>query len=67
MIEIITLIIFKIKENGRLLNGDRSEEETVTIPPPTFSPEHKQLVVETWHYVENHVTEVRKSAHMNNV
>ena len=34
-------------------------DENVSLPPPEFSAEEKQLVVESWHYVENHVTEVR--------
>ena len=35
-------------------------DENVSLPPPEFSAEEKQLVVESWHYVENHVTEVRQ-------
>jgi len=39
-------------------------DENVSLPPPQFSAEQKQLVVESWHYVENHVTEVGVSAFM---
>ena len=50
----------KIAVTDMPLNNESTVDENVALPPPTFSAEHKQLVVETWHYVENHVTEVIK-------
>ena len=42
-------------------NSTTSQSKVVennTPPPPVFSKEHTLLVIESWPYVENHVTEV---------
>ena len=65
--KIISLIFIPLstaKINGTSTNHGTMYEcsiadENVSLPPPEFSAEQKQLVVESWHYVENHVTEVR--------
>ena len=33
-------------------------EEHRTLQPPEFSPEHKDLVIDTWKHIEVHVAEV---------
>ena len=62
----ILLSLSTAKTNGISSNHGTMYEcsiadENVSLPPPEFSAEQKQLVVESWHYVENHVTEVRIS------
>ena len=53
-------LFLKTIVNVASTNNERKEDENISLPPPEFSSEQKQLVVESWHYVENHVTEVRE-------
>ena len=52
-------------QNENIINAQQNSvfprrkiEENCPLPPPEFSLEHKRLVIDSWQYVESHVTEV---------
>ena len=46
-----------ISFDGSLLSLEAIRQVNIA-PPPTLSTKHKNLLIESWHYVEDHVTEV---------